>query len=202
MSRNSSYEWYTPARYVEAAREVMGSIDLDPASCEFANRSVKAKDYFTKETNGLERLWWGKVWLNPPFHRSQTPGKKTNQGLWIQKLTHQYEYGFVEEAILLTTCRPDTSWFHALWNYTICFCDHKVGFYLPEEGQILQEHSHAHGTLFVYLGSSEPRFIEVFSKFGPIIPAGTAIKRDKQAVQKELQNVPTRESEIVHSGLD
>jgi hypothetical protein len=35
-------EWYTPARLVEAARAVLGTIDLDPTSCEVAQRLVKA----------------------------------------------------------------------------------------------------------------------------------------------------------------
>ena len=46
-------EWYTPSRYIESARRVMGSIDLDPASCEKANRTVKAGTYYTVEDNGL-----------------------------------------------------------------------------------------------------------------------------------------------------
>ena len=166
-----SDEWYTPARYIEAAREVMSGIDLDPASCEFANQTVKATRYYSQGENGLAKEWYGRVWLNPPFARRQTPGQKTNQGFWISKLLEEYQNGHVTEAILLTTCRPDTSWFPPLWQYPICFCDHKVGFYTPEAGQILQEVSHAHGTLFVYLGPNEHCFIEIFSAFGYIAKA-------------------------------
>lgn len=184
----STNEWYTPARYVNAARQVMGSIDLDPASCKFANETVKAEHYYTEEENGLEQLWFGRVWLNPPFERSQTPGKKTNQGFWIRKLLQQWEIGHVTQAVLLTTCRPDTSWFAPLWQFPICFADHKVGFYVPEEGQILQEHSHAHGTLFVYLGMWEQTFIEVFSKFGRIAKAIDTPSK-VQPVARELWEV-------------
>ncbi len=163
-----SDEWYTPARYVEAARAVMGEIDLDPASCELANRIVKAERIYTKMDNGLSQVWTGRVWLNPPFARRQTPGKKTHQGLWVNKLVQEYLANRVTEAVLLTTCRPDTSWFSQLWDYPICFVDHKVGFYTPQAGKYLQEVAHGHGTLFVYLGPHHQRFLEHFSPFGTI----------------------------------
>ncbi|GCE15306.1 DNA N-6-adenine-methyltransferase [Tengunoibacter tsumagoiensis] len=163
-----SDEWYTPARYLQAAREVMGAIDLDPASTELANQTVQAGTYYTREQNGLAFPWEGRVWLNPPFGRRQTPGKKTNQGVWITKLVQEYQAGRVSEAILLTTGRTDTSWFSPLWDYPICFTDHKVGFFTPSSGKILQECGHTHGTIFVYLGPQRECFLEVFSQFGVV----------------------------------
>src|SRR5216683_7000971 len=106
--QGKSNEWYTPARYIEAAREVMGSIDLDPASCELANRTVKATRFYTQRENGLAQDWHGRVWLNPPY------GKINNKSLialFISKLVGEYESGNIEQAVLLCDCDPDTAWF-------------------------------------------------------------------------------------------
>jgi len=36
------HDWHSPAQVIEAARTVMGGINLDPASCEAANEIVRA----------------------------------------------------------------------------------------------------------------------------------------------------------------
>ena len=60
-------EWYTPEKYIEAVRDVLGEIDLDPASSTYAQETVRAKSYFTPMDDGLAQDWHGRVWLNPPY---------------------------------------------------------------------------------------------------------------------------------------
>lgn len=70
---SGTQEYYTDALIIELAREVLGQIDLDPASNHIANITVQAATYFTREDDGLSREWHGKVWLNHPFSKGELP---------------------------------------------------------------------------------------------------------------------------------
>ena len=163
----SSNEWYTPVKYLEAARAVMGRIDLDPASCEFANHTVQATYYYTKEQNGLMQPWFGRVWLNPPYGKTQQ-GQTSNLEAFTRRLIDQYLSGNIREAILLIPANTATSWFDALWRFPICFPTYRIRF-LQENGK--PSNGVSFGTCFVYLGPNEERFTLVFRRFGRIVRA-------------------------------
>jgi hypothetical protein len=55
---SASVDHFTPPDIVEAARAVMGGIDLDPATSYEGNRlSIKATAYFTERDNGMTKPW-------------------------------------------------------------------------------------------------------------------------------------------------
>lgn len=157
-----SNEWYTPSRYIEAARRVMGSIDLDPASCELANRTVKATRFYSAKENGLAQEWSGNVWLNPPYGKIH--GNTSLMKLFLEKLMRELAAGNVNQAMVLATCDCDEKWFQPLWDGLICFADHAVWFHRPDEPNSKQ----FLGTIFAYIGENEQRFIDIFSEFGTV----------------------------------
>jgi hypothetical protein len=146
------------------AREVMGGIDLDPASCEFAQKEIKAKTFYTREDDGLAQNWKGRVWLNPPY----------STGLldkFAEKVRDEYRFGEVDQAIVLTHSFTDTKWFHllAVEASAICLTKGRVKFY-GEDGT---KNSPPSGHVFFYLGPNPDRFAEQFSEVGLIcIPQG------------------------------
>lgn len=156
--QSNSNEWWTPEKYVTAARNVMSGIDLDPASCETANEVVGAEEFFDQEDDGLNRQWHGRVWLNPPYGRLS--------GAFINKLSDEFGKGNVEQATVLVNANAtDTKWFSLLWNHILCFTDHRIDFTSPD----YKEHSSTHGSVFIYLGHNEREFFRQFSQFGCVV---------------------------------
>lgn len=105
---SASNEHYTPIAVTNAARRTMGRIDLDPASCEIANRVVKANRFHAKENNGLLTPWFGKVFLNPPGGREFEPDEKhkygsgrVNSQIWWPKLIAEWQSFNVSQAIFV-----------------------------------------------------------------------------------------------------
>src|SRR5437667_3450717 len=129
-------DWFTPAVYVDAAREVMGGgIDLDPASCEQANRVVRATRYYTKEDNGLMHSWYGRIWLNPPYGRIH-PELKGSTRSWqvyfMQILLERYLTCKVEQGIaLLFGTSACMAWFQPFWQFPICLAKSRINFMKP-----------------------------------------------------------------------
>jgi hypothetical protein len=100
---SASVEHYTPALIVDAARRLMGGIDLDPASCALANETVKAARYYTRDDDGLTKPWRGRIFLNPPGGLIKVPGKKAKSStrIWWQKLTDEYRTARIKQAVFV-----------------------------------------------------------------------------------------------------
>lgn len=114
-------QWFTPAQYVEAARAVLGAIDLDPASHPTAQEWIGATQYFTETDDGLKQQWHGRVWCNPPYARDLIDR-------FAEKMIVELEHGHVSAAVMLTHSYTDTAWFHALAAVAdaICFARGRI----------------------------------------------------------------------------
>ena len=180
-------EYYTPVEWLEAARSVLGSIELDPASCDTANQNVKAARFFSKNDNGLAQSWVANtLWMNHPFHRGEkacpTNRKKCKKKScrdrgyhidkdipsnddWISKLLTEFDAGNFKEAIIITFANTSEGWFKKLLDFPQCFPNKRVH-YIKPDGTV--DKNCTKGSVITYLGPNLDTFAAVFSEFGQI----------------------------------
>lgn len=183
---SKSFWWGTPSHIIEAARETMGEITLDPASCRRSNEIVQATWFFDLEENGFVRGWQGKVFLNPPGGNCDSNGLPSEDGkkgqsaskAWWFKLAKEWKLGNIEQAIflgysveILQTTQVDTPEFESGLKYPIpldfplCFPSRRLSF-LDETNEPVTGNTHA--SVIVYLPSMNeegyPKAVRRFKK--------------------------------------
>jgi hypothetical protein len=160
-NNSGNNEWYTPAPIVEAARKVLGAIDLDPASCVAANEVVKAERFYDIVLDGLTQPWTGRIWLNPPY-ASDLIGK------FVEKLTYHLNSEDIAEAIILVNNATETAWFQDLAAYAsaVCFPKGRIKYWNPDRPDAL---SPLQGQAILYIGPNNYKFRSIFSAFGVVL---------------------------------
>ena len=112
-----SVEHGTPEYLATKIRYSLGGIDMDPASSRLANQVIRARRIYTKSSNGLDKPWLGRVYLNPPGgalarnapSRERHFGKRlyaspaalSRAAIWWAKLVQEFRRGRTDESIFM-----------------------------------------------------------------------------------------------------
>jgi hypothetical protein len=112
-----SVEHGTPEFLAEKIRLTLGGIDLDPASSRLANKVIRARRIYTKHSNGLDKPWFGRVYLNPPggdvrgrgMRRERhfggglycSPTAMSRAAIWWAKLVYEFQRERTDEAMFM-----------------------------------------------------------------------------------------------------
>lgn len=153
---DASDGWYTPPWLIEMARALLGGFNTDPATCAAAQAIVKADNWYTEAENGLEQVWTGTLWLNPPY---SGPTK------WTDKALGHYLTGDVSAALILTNSYTETGWWQRLAAQgTMLFFSGRLNFWHP----LKTSTQNRTGQTLCYLGTERQRFVEIFGRLGVI----------------------------------
>ncbi len=116
LGRGETNDWLTPPHILKA----LGKFDLDPCA-SLEQRSKTATRQFTIVEDGLNQVWVGRVWLNPPY------GEQTER--WLAKMA---KHG---NGIALVYARTETKmFFDRVWDRAngVFFLKGRLSFAKPD----------------------------------------------------------------------
>lgn len=170
----------TPQQVIDLARLVLGTIDLDPASDEEANRAVRASKIYTGADGGLHQPWGGRVFLNPPgglldpetyqqLPKGVRPkGALSSAAVWWAKLEYCYRaQGSVSAAIFVAfnaeIMLNAQKFGPPPQNYPFCVPNKRIAYQSPA-GE--KSSSPSGCSMIVYLGDNPKLFRHTFGELG------------------------------------
>ena len=99
LKTSNNTEWETPQELFD---EINAEFNLELDVCASLT-NAKCQRFYTKEYNGLDMVWNGRVWCNPPY---------SEWGRWVGKGFNEVRVGRCPIAVFLLPARTDTIAFH------------------------------------------------------------------------------------------
>jgi hypothetical protein len=134
-NKREDIEWISNKDLVACAHELMGGIDLDPASSKIANEYVEAENFFTPTDDGLNvQQWFGKVYLFPPagaYFWDQKQGRwkmtrtsaislTSSPAVWFRRLYHAWLTREIKEGLFFTNCPDMIRYDQRIFDFPVC----------------------------------------------------------------------------------
>lgn len=164
-------EYATPSEIWRPISNAISGFDLDPASG--AEPTPIASDRYTKEDNGLQKPWYGDVWLNPPW---STNGNGNAKIKWLRKVQNEMNREEVNRIVVILPVDTSTHWFHdyVVDANVICF----VG---PGRVSFSGESRNPSFNLLVAVyGPSNDTLVEVLNTLGVVFKGKSVFKPRRQ----------------------
>lgn len=182
MTSQTTVNWYTPTWVIDLAHRLLSFIDLDPASSERANATVRARRFYTKEDNGLVQSWASStLWLNPPFDAT---------GEWFKRLEAEYQDGKIGQALFLCNTAGGYTWYERMVTRWPAIQFSKRLAFIRDDGLVNKDRGGLakKAQTIVYLGPDVATFEAVFGPHGRILHT-TALETPERPPMLELLEV-------------
>ena len=169
-----SDSWFTPAVYVNAARQALGDfIGFDPFSSDTANKVVDAFSHLTVEDDAFTAPWGPclprnkslrTVWMNPPYSGAAC---RNAVNLFID----YFKAGTFTAGVFLVNNATETSWFQRAMGAAsaVCFTNHRISFW-NSDGKA--QSGNTRGQAFFYFGNNPEQFQKAFAAHGTVVFMG------------------------------
>lgn len=186
--RREDLELVTNPDLAMAAHGLMGNIDLDVASSEFANNYVHADHFYTPSDDGLnDQQWYGKVYLFPPsgtyywdkkndrwkMTRACSATLTSSHAVWFRKLYKAWLHDEIEQGLYFTNCPDMIRYEQRLFDFPVCIL-RTVPTLVARTNEGIKKHNTCTSFL-VYLqpkdnpGEATQRFIDIYGEKGRVL---------------------------------
>ena len=160
-----SHHWCTPPKYVEAIRQFLGEIALDPCSNEYSTVQAGV-EYALPEKDGLNESWnFSTIYFNPPYGIDKASGTSIQN--WIRKCAEANSEFGSEVLALIPVAVNTRHWKRYIFPEATAVCflaDTRLKFVNGENDK-----GAPMACAMVYWGKDFNKFFEMFSNFGAVV---------------------------------